>query len=236
MKNITDLFAKTYTPYKALLFYRSYENDIFYVESYDMDALGKPINAHPLSVKECGKLAENLTISDERNRTFLQPEGFLPQNVLYLNTGRNGSAVWFTPKMKRHLCFKGSLSIADGEAFLPPLLWKASKNRLSVWALGEEERPCLSSVIYFAPFFNTYDDGRVCMGNVKIDIPDGCGLEKFMVEWERCYFGSAFSHLLQGISPVKGNIVQLWQNLIGSGKYFPKGLLKKFPKKLKEII
>ena len=236
MKKITKLFEQTYDPYRALLFYRSAEDDSFYVESYDMDAVGCPINAHPLSQKESSELGQRLSASNEHSHTFLQSDGLLPDNVLFLNNGQNGHVVWFTPENKRHLCFKGNLSIADGEAFLPPLLWKASKNDLSIWALARDGRPNLSTVLYFAPFFNTYPDGRVCMGNVEIKFPNGCNLERFISEWERYYFGSAFSHLLQDVSPVKGNIVQLWKDLIGSGKSFPKKSFKKFPKKLKEVI
>ncbi|WP_412467470.1 PRTRC system protein B [Pedobacter sp. KLB.chiD] len=237
MKNITPLLDQIFMPYKALLFYSSQAEGSHYVESYDMDSLGRPINAHPLSIKESRQLSESLKKSDkEKHTAFLQPEGLIPQNILYFSSAGDGCAVWFTPRCSQHLLFKKELGIGDGEAMLPPLLWRATKNHLWVWALGKENRPDLSAPLYFAPFFNCYIDGRVCMGNVDINVPKDCRLERFMAEWEKYFFGSAFSHLLEQVSPVKGNIVQLWKRQVGKVTDFPVSILKKNGRKLKDIL
>jgi len=236
MKNITPLLDKIYQPYKALLFYSSEAESGHYVESYDMDNQGRPINAHPLSVKESEQLARGLNYTIEKSSVFLKPEGLIPENVLHYNSSGDCCAVWFTGERKQHLLFKKELGIVSGEAYLPPLLWRATKSQVWIWALANGDRPNLSTPLYFAPFFNTYSDGRICMGNVDVDFPDGCSLEKFITEWERFYFGSAFSHLLGGVSPVKGNIVQLWKKQTEKGKSFPKSILKKTGRKLKDIL
>lgn len=83
------------------------------------------------------------------------------------------------------------------------------------------------TLLYHAPFFNLYNDGRVCMGTVKVDIKADCHLEDFMQSCEQYFFNSYFSHLIGNASPVKENIIQLWQKLVGSDKPFPlKSLLK----------
>lgn len=235
MKNITDLFSQCYRPFKALLFYQN-EKDDLYVESYDMDASGKPINAHPLTQRESKILAESMHSKQENSSGFLCTVGLLSDRVLYVDRGGDGYAIWYTPEMRKHLIFKSDLGIPNGEAYLPPLLWKASKNGLSVWALGGNDRPNLETTLYQAPFFNLYSDGRVCMGNVNVKFSLNVDLEEFMWQWEKLYFGSAFSHLLQGISPVKCNIVQLWQQQIGTENLFPKKQLKRISKLLKDII
>lgn len=235
MKNITDLFSQSYTPFKALLFYQN-EKDDLYVESYDMDALGRPINAHPLSQRESKALSESMESKQENSSGFLCTGGLLSDRVLYVDRSGDGYAIWYTPEMRKHLIFKSDLGIPDGEAYLPPLLWKASKSGLSLWALASNDRPNLETTLYHAPFFNLYSDGRVCMGDVNIKFSLNIDLDDFMLQWEKLYFGSAFSHSLQGISPVKCNIVQLWQQHIGTENSFPRKQLKRFAKLLKDII
>lgn len=236
MKNITDKFSKTYLPVKALLLYREQGSDELYIESYDIGKSGTPINAHPLSMRESQSLADALNTTQENKQVFLQPKGLLAEEVIYINLQLGGFAIWYTPETKKHLTFKSALTIPDGIASMPPLLWKATVSSLEIWALKDSKRPDLSTQLYYAPFFNIYTDGRVCMGNVDIDIDTDCDLETFMADWETYFFGSAFSHLLDDVSPVKVNIVTLWQKLISTRAAFPKKILKKHPKTLKDLL
>lgn len=236
MKNIAPLVKQVYAPHKALLFYQKQDNSDTYIEAYDMDTLGRPINAHPLSEKEGRALALCLSEEAKRKDCFLHPTGLFPENVIYTSPADGGCVVWYSLKRTAHLCFKKELGILDGEASLPPLLWRASSSQLWIWALAKDSRPELSSPLYCAPFFNCHSDGRVCMGTVDVAIPENCSLEKFMAEWERYFFRSAFSHLLGQDSPVNGNIVQLWQKLTSEKIAFPLSVLKKTGHKLKNII
>lgn len=236
MKNITDKFSKTYLPAKALLLYQQKDSGEFYIESYDIGKSGTPINAHPLSLRESQSLADVLNTSEENRQGFLRPKGLLGQEIIYINSQRNGFAIWYTPEMKKHLIFKSGLTIPDGIASVPPLLWKATASSLEIWALKDSKRPEMTTVLYYAPFFNIYTDGRVCMGNVDIDIDNDCDLETFISTWENYFFGSAFSHLLGEISPVKANIVPLWQKLASTGATFPTKILKKHPKTIKDLL
>lgn len=228
MKDVTQKFGALYNPVKAFVVYQkdTAEKSI-YVEAYDMDKNGCPINAHPLSIKESTQLATALDTSDELTRKFLKPSGLLPKNVLHLNPGHDGSAIWYTPAQKVSLFFVESLGIPNGEAFVPPLLWKATKNTLYIYAMDTQTEINQQTALYHAPFFNLYTDGRVCMGTVSVNIKANCHLEEFISLWEQYFFNSYFSHLIMEKSPVKTNIVQLWQKLVGSDKPFPiKSLLK----------
>ncbi|CAD0002103.1 MULTISPECIES: PRTRC system protein B [Flavobacterium] len=228
MKDITQKFGSLYNPVKAFVVYQkdSAEKSI-YVEAYDMDKNGCPINAHPLSLKESTQLASTLDTSDELTRKFLKPSGMLPKNVLHLNPEQNGSAIWFTPAQKVSLFFVESLGIKNGEAFVPPLLWKASKNTLYIYAMDTETQINEQTNLYHAPFFNVYTDGRVCMGTVSVNIKPNCHLEEFILLWEQYFFNSYFSHLIIEKSPIKTNLVQMWQKLVNTEKHFPlKSLLK----------
>lgn len=238
MKDITNSFAATFTPKKALLIYSGgdrYDRD-FYLESYDIDEFGRPINAHPLGAGECVALARVLDNCKDLRRGYLRSEGLLPKEVVYVDPSRDGFVLWYTKPLVANLFFKEDLRIPCGRASIPVLLWKADKRSLSIYGLRSATRPKTETPLYYAPFFNTDETGKVCMGDVKIAISTDCSLEGFIQQWQKYFFGSYFSHLLGGASPVQGNIVQLWQSLVNTDKRFPTGLLKKNGLTIEDII
>jgi PRTRC genetic system protein B len=191
---------------------------------------------HPLSEKECNEFGKLLQSEKEKENAFLHHNSILPENVLYFSQGLHGEAVWYTPVQKVNLYFTPSLGIADGDAILPALLWKASKNKMQIWAIKSDHRPRANTALFLAPFFNIYGDGSVCMGNVKINISQNCSLTAFIAQWQTNFFASTFSHSILPTSPIEGNIVQLWQNLVGSGKEFPTEVLKTANLTIKDIL
>lgn len=237
MKDITSLFLDQFLPTKALLFYKSSKDGSFYIESHDLNEDGIATNMHPLNENESHDLATALLSSTPESNGFLKIKNLLPENLLWYAPEDDGAAMWYTKAMQANLFFASSLSnaIADGVASLPPLLWKASRTELRIWALENEQRPQMETKLYHAPFFNLYADGRVCMGNVRIDIAKNCNLDSFITEWTNYFFASKFSHLLTDTSPVRMNIVRLWQNLIGTGKPFPIKQLKKTDLKISDL-
>ena len=74
------------------------------------------------------------------------------------------------------------------------------------------------------------------MGSVNINIKNSASVEDFIKAWEDYFFNSYFSHLLGNNSPIKGNCVTLWKDLIQTGKPFPKEVLKKNNKTLKNLL
>jgi PRTRC genetic system protein B len=223
MNDLTNNFGTLYHPIKTLVIYErknDYNQNTNYVESYDLDKDGFPINGHPLSVKEANALAKSLLIAEKKQHNFLNPKGLLTPEIVFLKTGNDGFAIWRTPGQRVKLLFTESLGIPCGEANVPALLWKAGKNSLSIFAV-QDERVKSNTILYHAPFFNVYADGRVCMGDVAVKISNDCQLEAFMALWQDYFFNSYFSHLFGQHVPVTGNIVQLWQNLINRREAFP---------------
>ncbi|GAC1310317.1 MAG: prokaryotic E2 ligase family D protein [Mucilaginibacter sp.] len=238
MKELTGTFGELYQPVKALLFLQKTGNGVqsdFYVESYDMDVAGCPINGHPLSVQESNKLAKALQVNEKKAQGFLNPKSLMPPNVLTINSSSSGFAVWHTQPQQIKLLFIENLGIPSGMAHIPAMVWKAGKNGLQVFAVNETAYT-ENTLLYHAPFFNVYPDGRVCMGNVRISIPKECGLEQFMELWQSYFFNSYFSHLFGGHQPVKGNIVQLWQHLTETGEAFPTDVLIPNKFQIKDLI
>ena len=239
MKDITQDFGMLYHPITALVFYQTDErNKDTYVEYFDMDKKGNPINAHPLSETEAETLAKALTVKTkkEKSQDFLKPNRILPTQILHINPSENGSVLWYTKSMKRQLYFTENLEIPNGTAEVPAMLWFANKRSLKIFALANNRRPTEKTELFYAPFFNVYEDGNVCMGTVGVNIQNSNSIEEFIKKWEDYFFNSYFSHLMNEHNPINGNCVSLWKSLINTDKPFPKEALKKANRTLKNLL
>jgi PRTRC genetic system protein B len=246
MNNISEQFNNVLLPVKALLIYQQQrteqmqqaedvQTDI-YVESYDIGKYGQPVNAHPLSVKEMIALSEVLQSAQEIKGGFLKSRGLLPQKVLFVDQQVNGFAVWHTPPQEVTLFFTDALGIPSGKAKIPALVWKADGSKLSVYAVKGKAKPCETTILCHAPFFNIYANGNVCMGTVSITTDRSACLEDFMRAWEKYFFSSYFSHSINGNSSTKTDTKLLWQKLLKTGCEFPQTELVKTRSTIKQLI
>ncbi len=237
MNDIRENIGTLYHPKAALVIYEAASNKTdCYVECFDMDKQGHPINAHPLNVKEAQQLAKALNTATEGNRAFLKPKGIMAGNVLYVDPSPNGFAMWYTKATRKQLFFVENLGIPNGIAAVPSLLWVADKQKLHIYALKTERKPTAATALYHAPFFNVYAEGNVCMGTVDVNIRNSASLEEFTAAWESYFFNSYFSHLMQQHNPVLGNCVSLWKKLSGTNDAFPKEILRKTSRTIKSIL
>ena len=229
-------FGTLYHPQSALVFYRTEgKKTDTYVEFFDMDTEGTPVNAHPLTMTEASRLAETLKNATSEQQAYLHTRGIISSQTLHFDP-QKGTAVWFTKAGKRQLYFTESLGIPDGTANVPAMLWAAGKTSLSVFALGSNRRPTEKTKLYNAPFFNIYAQGNVCMGTVDVQIKKAASLNEFTTAWENYFFNSRFSHLLEEHNPVNGNCVSLWTNLINTDQPFPTEVLTQSSVTIKKLI
>ena len=236
--NIADDFAKVYKPLKALVIYQSISDSDAYIESFDINPdNGEMLNAHPLNLKECAQIGQIVSEMPQMKYNFLYCNGILPENLLNVSTQLgNPHAIWYTPARKTEMNFSKSLNIPNGTAFVPPMLWKADKENLWVFALESDARPSYKTQLFHAPYFNIYNEGRVCMGTVNVNITEDIGLIDFMAKWEQYFFNSDFSHTIAQTSPISENIVSFWQRHIGSDKKFNTNILTKTAITLKSLF
>ena len=236
MKDITNDFLKFYYPKSALVFYQKKGNHgNSYVEFFDMDRNGNPVNAHPLSLNEAKRLARALNVDDYDDKRFLVPKSIMKKEILHIDH-RTSRVMWFTKAQQRNLYFIKSFDISNGLASVPPMLWLASRESVMVYALATDRKPTGNTKLYHAPFFNIHENGVVCMGTVDIDMKNIRCLEEFTSAWEDYFFNSNFSHLMSGFNPVNGNCVLLWTDLIGTGKPFLMDALKANGRTVKNFI
>lgn len=103
MKN-PETTITLYRPAAAIVVFKPEDSDNdLYLEHYDMDENGCPVNPRPLSVKEAQGLSTALDTRKAAAKAFLKPKGMLPSNVLHINPAENGSVVWFTKPQTRKL-------------------------------------------------------------------------------------------------------------------------------------
>ncbi len=234
MEDITNSFANYFDPTCALVFYQCKTglNDT-YVEYFDMEN-GVPVNPHPLTVNEGNRLATALQV-DENKLNLLKSDGIVNSNLLSFDA-KTSKLVWYTKVQFRDLYFNKHLGIKSGKAQVPPLVWVADRETLCLYALKNNRKPTISTPLFYAPFFNIYENGLVCMGTVDISTAETGSINELMTLWENYFFNSYFSHLMSNHNPVNGNCVMLWENLIDNGKAFPTDMLIKTSKKIKDIL
>ncbi len=183
-----------------------------FVTQHEITRKGQLGVGHPLSRSALKSLCEliNPGLSDV---TFLEENvlAYLPDTVM----------LWWVPAATRFLMFTEQTKIASGMAPLPAMVFMATAGNLSTWALKEDRRPILDTMLYNSPFFNVHEGGGCCMGN--IEIPKQVRIED-RETWETCFFNGIMStDLPPRLDGATGK--DLWNGLISSGKK------KKFPVK-----
>lgn len=140
---------------------------------------GRPITQEALLALVL-KMAQKYSVNTE----------LLPANVLSVSASH---LVWWVPAKRRRVFFKNEeLGQRSAEVPHPPLLFSVVKGSWSVCALKEDVRPTEGTELYFAPYFNTYDNCSICVGSAAI--PRSLST-KTIAEWENAFFDSAFTHM-----------------------------------------
>jgi len=229
--------VQLYQPKAALVVFAASGFTAPYIEYYDMDETGSPVNPHPLTVREAQSLAKVLDTREQTGKAFLRPDGILSPNVLHLDPSENGSVVWYTKPQRHKLYFAQSLGLDSGKVALPALVWKANKKELQIFALTGKTKPKAETPLFHAPFFNLYQKGYVCMGSVNVAIKAASSLEEFITAWQGYFFDSYFSHHINEHNPVGVNLYNLYKELMADPqKTFPTNTLRPTPLTLKNLL
>jgi PRTRC genetic system protein B len=156
--------------------------------------------------------------------------GFLPETVLYVD---GDLLLWWLPPARRHVMFRVDAAHAEamggqerGETVPHPALVFAVSSKLwGVWAVKGGARPTPATPLYQAPYFNVYDNGAICQGNVQV--PTGTTAEKIEA-WNAAFFHSYFSHpnVQTKLVTYRGGAYRLWRDLLdGRHQRFPERAL-----------
>jgi PRTRC genetic system protein B len=145
----------------------------------------------------------------------------LPSNVLCLT---DDLVAWWCPTAVRPMFFESATdkeanALSGGMFPHPSLVFAATARQLSVRALPSNERPSSGMQLLSAPYWNTYEDGSVCTGSMRVPTADVSS--SVTADWERGFFESAFTHPAGPVrlTLYKGGIVPMWTSVLGSDAF-----------------
>ncbi|WP_262511629.1 prokaryotic E2 ligase family D protein [Chryseobacterium carnipullorum] len=106
-----------------------------------------------MTVREAQRLSKTLNIQNKKDKDFLRPSGIISENILFTDASDNGKVIWFTKSQERPLLFTEQLSIPNGLANVPPLVWCANKQGMKIFALENNQRPNAETPFFPRSFF-----------------------------------------------------------------------------------
>ncbi len=163
------------------------------------------------------------------------PKGeFLTPNVLSISPT---AVTWWCPADRRRVFFNCK-EFGERSAVVPhpALVFQASHNGFRVFALPGEERPVPATLLHEPPYFNTWDNGKICIGSAhvpkQIDVAS-------VARWESGFFNSAFTHPNHGGHRVKyqRGAYAFWKDmLVGNFPDYPHQVLIPMKRTLGDLI
>lgn len=199
------------------------------IHPVDANANGQPVirAGRPLDKQGLAALTTKLSTA---NRTAL---GLLPPNVLSVGSDH---LVWWCAPAKRPVFFRGTgrdtgkkfnIGVRSGVAFHPGLIFAVKEAKWYVLAIKGVERPEADTPLYVSPYFNVWDNGQVCTGNVTL--PKAAVAAK-IAAWEKAFFESNFTHTnVTRLLQYKGGGHRFWTDMLdGKFKSFPENVLLPF--------
>lgn len=165
------------------------------------------------------------------------PPEILPDNVL---VAHRDMLVWWVPEQVRSAYFhlsapSAGLRVLSRRTIVPvpypAHLFVATRRKLGVYALAENQRPTAATAVLHSPVLNVYTDGSLCWGNIPR--PKTLAVSA-IPEFEHALFDSWSTHPNAGQELTitgKGGLVKLWDDLAGrEATRFPVSRLKPFVK------
>ena len=117
----------------------------------------------------------------------------------------------------------------------PALVFMIHGRELFVRALAENCRPSANTRLCNAPYWNTDEHGRVCLGSMRV--PDETGVAS-LTGWESAYFASEFTHPSGAVrlTTHPAGFLGLWSSLARRKRAFPVKFLADSKQTLREFV
>lgn len=148
-----------------------------------------------------------------------QSLAYLPPHVLAASPD---GVAWHEPAQERTLFFQTrdeSLNTISGTYPQPALLWVYDGPTLSVYALPHDERPKPDTELLSVPFYNTYENGNICLGSTPLPKHHDPNRTS---EISSAFFQSAFTHASgrqRHYRNYGGSHSELWQHIRELGTF-----------------
>lgn len=165
---------------------------------------------------------------------YLYDVDLLPENLLGHSPKH---MLWWRPAGHARVFFRNQeLGKRSAVVPHPALVFMVAGNAWSVYALKDSVRPTLDTELCHAPYFNVYDNGKICIGSAAI--PDKL-TPSSIPGWESAFLESEFTHVNGGIKKVshpRGEYAFWKEMLDGQYKAFPTEFLVPTGIKLTDLL
>lgn len=228
---LIDELKKKLEPTDALIFYKCTGDAYIEHRSINNGVMGA---GQPLDAKQLVKMLKCAESYAKSQVSHGNMGGIIPSNLLFARTDLDDMRlVWWRKPEERKMFFSEELGIPNGVMQVPGMVYCVDgRGDLSVWCYkGRKPR----GVLYRAPFFNVYNDGKVCLGNSKAEKPKNNTFVEWIAYWEKMFWQSEFASLISD-NPVEGNLATVTKQCIEKGEPFPTDILKKSKHQLSDIL
>lgn len=200
----------------AILVYQTFHRDRSFATVHSIDRRRSTPTigvGQPASAAACRQLLAGLAAGEQFN-------GFIDDRMLYI--GQQVSAWWRPPQRTRvHFdCVNTDhpdkhLGQVSRTVPLPGLVFALAAGKWYVFAVKGADRPTPATRIFRAPFFNVWEQGHICEGNIERPAEVNAGT---LAAFERAFFESRFTHpnVQRGadLTRFKGGPYALWRALL----------------------
>lgn len=147
--------------------------------------------------------------------------GMVPEHIIYAHNSLGKTIViWYRPATERVLNFASQLKIKGSSTVkIPATLAAVHNNELYYFALMTNDRPTATTKLYNAPFFNIYEDGKVCLGTAPVGKVKAKTFQKEAERFENGFFIAEQNHGHNDCC--KTSLPKLWAQLIRTKADFP---------------
>ena len=170
----------------VLLYTTASPHTAVYATSHPVELLPEGPQILPGGPLSLGELSEFV----EAAQTATAYRGFIEPHVLDLAPN---TVAWWRPAAPRTVWFSAEKPIGTrhGVTAHPPLVFIVHERQWYVFALAKNERPAPNTPLHVAPYFNVWERGEICTGNVSLpDRPAPDALKAY----ETAFFDSRFTH------------------------------------------
>lgn len=168
--------------------------------------------------------------------SLCQNMGWIDPGLLAYGTGSAGPLLFWRPSTRKSIYFGRTLNLKSGVVTWPALVFLARPNDLRIFAVNVNQRPELDTPLLMAPFFNVYEDCRVCLGSTRV--PATCWPEE-SARWAEAFFKSEFTQAgaKNRVFLKKGSLVSFWRSRTDvRGHRFPYAQLQSTGMTIRDLI
>lgn len=167
---------------------------------------------HPTSKAALAGILKDL--SPKKNTLFdIIPSGMISSGPHHL--------VWYCKPQTRQVWFRNDRLGGEVSAPVPHpgTVFVLFRDDWYVFAVKSQYRPDEEDELYIAPYFNVWEGGKICTGNVTLPK----GKQRWnTVAWEEAFYRSFFTHIngheKTGIVSFSGGAFAFWKKML-NGKY-----------------